>query len=114
MRLYKMQIPLIQSLVDQTYKANQLEFTWRLPTPEAPTLQVVLEVNNRGVVRVLLNKMVQFDGDFVPDEDDMDFMFTSLTAFEVGATQLKEPEYKKLTNDQGLVQLAKEVVEYLK
>ena len=109
-----MQIPQLQSLVDQTYKANQLEFTWRLPTPEAPTLQVVLEVNNKGVVRILQNKMVKADGDFVPDENDVDFKFTSLTAFEKGATQLKEPEYDKLTNGQGLVQLAKEVVEYLK
>jgi len=91
-----------------------MEFTWRLPNPNTPKLQVVLEVNNRGAVLIHQNKMVKSDGDFMPDENDVDFTFTSVSVFEKGVSKLKEPEYEKLINDQAIVHLAKEVVEYLK
>ncbi len=109
-----MQIPLIQSLVDQTYRANKVEFTWRLPHPNTPKLQVVLEVNNRGAVQVHQNKMVKDGTDFVPDEDDIVHKFPTVEVFEKKMFWLNEPEYQKLTNGQALVHLAKEVVEYLK
>ena len=50
----------------------------------------------------------------MPDENDVDFTFTSVSVFEKGVSKLKEPEYEKLINDQAIVHLAKEVVEYLK
>ena len=110
-----MEIPQIQNLVDQTYKSNQVEFTWRLPTPEAPTLQIVLEVNSKGVVHVLQNKMVKdSDGDWTADDNDVDMTFNSVSTFERNLSKLQGSEYEKFTGGKSLVKLAKEVVEYLK
>ena len=110
-----MTIPQIQNLVDQTYKANQIEFTWRLPHQDAPTLQIVLEVNNRGVVQLHQNNLVQDkDGDYIATEDGVVHKFQNLEVFEKKLSWLKSPEYDKFTNGMALLQLAKEVVEYLK
>lgn len=108
-------IPQIQNLVDQTYKENQVEFTWRLPFQDQPTLQVVMEINKKGKVHLFQNRMVKQDDDFVPEDDpEIDLTFNTLRLFKKNLNQLPSEEYEKLTMNDGLVKLAENVVEYLK